>query len=32
MAAVALSAVPLFILYLVARRRLMAGLAAGFGA
>jgi raffinose/stachyose/melibiose transport system permease protein len=32
MAAVALSAVPLFVLYLVARRRLMAGLAAGFGA
>jgi raffinose/stachyose/melibiose transport system permease protein len=32
MAAVALSAVPLFILYLFARRRLMAGLAAGIGA
>lgn len=32
MAAVALSAVPLFVLYLVARRRLMAGLAAGLGA
>jgi raffinose/stachyose/melibiose transport system permease protein len=32
MAAVALSAVPLFVLYLFARRRLMAGLAAGIGA
>lgn len=32
MAAVALSVAPLFVLYLVARRRLMAGLAAGFGA
>jgi raffinose/stachyose/melibiose transport system permease protein len=32
MAAVALSAVPLFVLYLFARRRLMAGLAAGLGA
>jgi raffinose/stachyose/melibiose transport system permease protein len=31
MAAVALSVLPLFILYLIARRRLMAGLAAGFG-
>jgi raffinose/stachyose/melibiose transport system permease protein len=31
MAAVALSMAPLFVLYLVARRRLMAGLAAGFG-
>lgn len=31
MAAVALSVAPLFFLYLVARRRLMAGLAAGFG-
>jgi raffinose/stachyose/melibiose transport system permease protein len=32
MAAVALSAIPLFVLYLFARRRLMAGLAAGLGA
>lgn len=32
MAAVALSVAPLFLLYLIARRRLMAGLAAGFGA
>jgi ABC-type glycerol-3-phosphate transport system permease component len=32
MAAVSLSAVPLFVLYLFARRRLMAGLAAGIGA
>lgn len=32
MAAVALSAVPLFVLYLFARRRLMSGLAAGLGA
>jgi raffinose/stachyose/melibiose transport system permease protein len=32
MAAVALSIAPLFVLYLIARRRLMAGLAAGFGA
>jgi raffinose/stachyose/melibiose transport system permease protein len=32
MAAVTLSVAPLFLLYLVARRRLMAGLAAGFGA
>jgi raffinose/stachyose/melibiose transport system permease protein len=31
MAAVALSMAPLFVLYLIARRRLMAGLAAGFG-
>jgi raffinose/stachyose/melibiose transport system permease protein len=31
MAAVACSMAPLFVLYLVARRRLMAGLAAGFG-
>jgi raffinose/stachyose/melibiose transport system permease protein len=32
MAAVALSVAPLFVLYLIARRKLMAGLAAGFGA
>lgn len=32
MAAVALSVAPLFLLYLIARRKLMAGLAAGFGA